>query len=148
MTNSEKAAYIRGLMEGMDLDPNAKETKLFNAIVDLLDDLSLSVEEMEDAYDELSGQVDEIDEDLGELEEEFYDIDEDEDDVDDDAWEDDEDECYYEVTCPKCGDTIELTKKCSMKGSIDCPNCGETLEFDLEEDDSCDCGENCDCNKE
>ena len=63
MTNSEKAAYIRGLMEGMDLDPNAKETKLFNAIVDLLDDLSLSVEEMEDAYDELSGQVDEIDED-------------------------------------------------------------------------------------
>ena len=61
MTNSEKAAYIRGLMEGMDLDPNAKETKLFNAIVDLLDDLSLSVEEMEDAYDELSGQVDEID---------------------------------------------------------------------------------------
>lgn len=127
MTNSEKAAYIRGLMEGMDLDPNAKETKLFNAIVDLLDDLSLSVEEMEDAYDELSGQVDEIDEDLGELEEEFYDIDEDEYDDDDDAWEDDEDECYYEVTCP---------------------NCGETLEFDLEEDDSCDCGENCDCNKE
>lgn len=127
MTNSEKAAYIRGLMEGMDLDPNAKETKLFNAIVDLLDDLSLSGEEMEDAYDELSGQVDEIDEDLGELEEEFYDIDEDEDDYDDDAWEDDEDECYYEVTCP---------------------NCGETLEFDLEEDDSCDCGENCDCNKE
>lgn len=146
MTNSEKAAYIRGLMEGMDLDPNAKETKLFNAIVDLLDDLSLSVEEMEDAYDELSGQVDEIDEDLGELEEEFYDIDEDEDD--DDAWEDDEDECYYEVTCPKCGDTIEFNEEMLDEGSIDCPNCGETLEFDLEEDDSCDCGENCDCNKE
>lgn len=116
MTNSEKAAYIRGLMEGMDLDPNAKETKLFNAIVDLLDDLSLSVEEMEDAYDELSGQVDEIDEDLGELEEEFYDI--------------------------------ELNEEMLDEGSIDCPNCGETLEFDLEEDDSCDCGENCDCNKE
>ena len=148
MTNSEKAAYIRGLMEGMDLDPNAKETKLFNAIVDLLDDLSLSVEEMEDAYDELSGQVDEIDEDLGELEEEFYDIDEDEDDDDDDAWEDDEDECYYEVTCPKCGATIELHEEMLAEGSIDCPNCGETLEFDLEEDDSCDCGENCDCNKE
>lgn len=116
MTNSEKAAYIRGLMEGMDLDPNAKETKLFNAIVDLLDDLSLSVEEMEDAYDELSGQVDEIDEDLGELEEEFYDIDEDEDDYDDDAWEDDEDECYYEVTCPKCGDTIELNEEMLDEG--------------------------------
>lgn len=115
MTNSEKAAYIRGLMEGMDLDPNAKETKLFNAIVDLLDDLSLSVEEMEDAYDELSGQVDEIDEDLGELEEEFYDIDEDEDDDDDDAWEDDEDECYYEVTCRSAAIPSSSTKKCSMR---------------------------------
>ena len=51
MTNSERAAYIRGLMEGLDLDPNAKETKLFDAIVDLLDDLCLSVEEMEDAYE-------------------------------------------------------------------------------------------------
>ena len=85
---------------------------------------------------------------LGELEEEFYDIDEDEDDDDVDAWEDDEDECYYEVTCPKCGDTIELNEEMLDEGSIDCPNCGETLEFDLEEDDSCDCGENCDCNKE
>ena len=61
-------------MEGLDLDPNAKETKLFNAVVDLLDDLCLSVEEMEDAYDELSGQVDEIDEDLGELEEAYYEL--------------------------------------------------------------------------
>ena len=145
MTKSEKAAYIRGLMEGMDLDPNAKETKLFNAIVDLLDDLSLSVEEMEDAYDELSGQVDEIDEDLGELEEEFYDIDEDEDDDDDDAR---EHERYNDATCPNCLDTLELTEEMLDEGSIDCPNCGETLEFDLEEDDSCDCGENCDCNKE
>ena len=95
MTNSERAAYIRGLMEGLDLDPNAKETKLFNAIVDLLDDLCLSVEEMEDAYDELSGQVDEIDEDLGELEEDYYDLDDfdDEEDEDDD-WEEDDDDCF------------------------------------------------------
>lgn len=86
MTNSERAAYIRGLMEGLDLDPNAKETKLFNAVVDLLDDLCLSVEEMEDAYDELSGQVDEIDEDLGELEEAYYEL-------DDEDFEDEEEAC-------------------------------------------------------
>ncbi|MGN0478259.1 MAG: CD1247 N-terminal domain-containing protein [Hominenteromicrobium sp.] len=144
MTNSERAAYIRGLMEGLELDPNAKETKLFNAIVDLLDDLCLSMEEMEDAYDELSGQVDEIDEDLGELEEDFYDLDEDEAD-EDDEWEDDEDDCYFEVTCPSCGDTIELNGEMLEEGSIDCPNCGEKLEFDFD-DDACDCaGEDCCC---
>ena len=82
MTNSERAAYIRGLMEGLELDPKAKETKLFNAIIDLLDDLCLSMEEMEDAHDELCGQVDEIDEDLGELEEEFYEFDDDDCDCD------------------------------------------------------------------
>lgn len=145
MTNSERAAYIRGLMEGLDLDPNAKETKLFNAIVDLLDDLCLSVEEMEDAYDELSGQVDEIDEDLGELEEGYYDLDDfdDEEDEDDD-WEEDDDDCYFEVTCPSCGDTIQLNGEMLEEGSIECPNCGENLEFDLDEEE-CGCGEDCNC---
>ena len=145
MTNSERAAYIGGLMEGLDLDPNAKETKLFNAIVDLLDDLCLSVEEMEDAYDELSGQVDEIDEDLGELEEDYYDLDDfnDEEDEDDD-WEEDDDDCYFEVTCPSCGDTIQLNGEMLEEGSIECPNCGENLEFDLDEEE-CGCGEDCNC---
>ena len=145
MTNSERAAYIRGLMEGLDLDPNAKETKLFNAIVDLLDDLCLSVEEMEDAYAELSGQVDEIDEDLGELEEDYYDLDDfcDEEDEDDD-WEEDDDDCYFEVTCPSCGDTIQLNGEMLEEGSIECPNCGENLEFDLDEEE-CGCGEDCNC---
>lgn len=145
MTNSERAAYIRGLMEGLDLDPNAKETKLFNAIVDLLDDLCLSVEEMEDAYDELSGQVDEIDEDLGELEEDYYDLyDFDDEEDEDDDWEEDDDDCYFEVTCPSCGDTIQLNGEMLEEGSIECPNCGENLEFDLDEEE-CGCGEDCNC---
>lgn len=153
MTNSERAAYIRGLMEGLELDPNAKETKLFNAIVDLLDDLCLSAEEMEDAYDELSGQVDEIDEDLGALEEDFYDLDDEDCDCgchhhdDDEDWEDDD--CYFEVTCPSCGDTIELNGEMLDEGSVDCPNCGESLEFDFEdEEEHCCCGEHCDCHEE
>ena len=144
MTNSERAAYIRGLMEGLDLDPNAKETKLFNAVVDLLDDLCLSVEEMEDAYDELSGQVDEIDEDLGELEEAYYELDDE--DFEDENWDDeDDDECYFEVTCPSCGDTIQLNGEMLEEGSMECPNCGENLEFDFDdEEEACDCG----CDKE
>ena len=150
MTNSERAAYIRGLMEGLDLDPNAKETKLFNAVVDLLDDLCLSVEEMEDAYDELSGQVDEIDEDLGELEEAYYELDDE--DFEDEDWDDeDDDECYFEVTCPSCGDTIQLNGEMLEEGSMECPNCGENLEFDFDDEgEACDCGcgEDCGCDKE
>ena len=83
MSNSERASYIRGLMDGMELDPNAKETKLFSAIIDLLDDLSASVEEMEDGFEELSEQVDDIDHDLGDLEEEYYGLEDDDEDDED-----------------------------------------------------------------
>lgn len=142
MTNSERASYIRGLMDGLELDPNAKETKVLNAIVELLDDLCLSVEELEDGFAELSEQVDEIDEDLGNVEEDFYELEggcscHHHGDIDD------FDGAEFEVTCPSCGDTIELTDDLLEEGSIVCPGCGETLEFDFDEDegeDGCGCG--------
>ncbi|MFI3325447.1 MAG: hypothetical protein R3Y35_04655 [Clostridia bacterium] len=168
MNNSERLAYIKGLMEGLDLDKNSKEVKVITAIVDLLDDMCLSMEEMEDDFDLLSGQVDEIDEDLGSLEEDFYedcgcgcDHDHEDDhnergcgcdcDCDDDCdgdchcdgdctcghdhyyFEDDEDECQFEVTCPSCGDTIELDSETLDEGAINCPGCGVKLEFDFDE---------------
>lgn len=143
MTNSERASYIRGLMEGLELDPAAKETKVLNAMLELLDDLCVSVEELEEGFDLLSEQVDEIDEDLGNVEEDFYG---DEDDCgcgcghhDDDA--------EFEVTCPSCGDTIELTDDMLEDGGIVCPGCGETLEFDFDDDDDCCCGD-CHCEDE
>ena len=125
MTNSERASYIRGLMDGLELDPNAKETKVLNAIVELLDDLCLSVEE--------------LDNDLDELEEDYYEL------VDDDECGcgcghhhhhgDDFDDAEFEVTCPSCGDTIQLNDEMLEEGSIVCPGCGETLEFDFDDDE-------------
>lgn len=145
MTNSERASYIRGLMDGMELDPKAKETKIFNAMIDLLEDLSVSVEELEDGYDELSEQVDEIDQDLGSLEEEYYGFDMDN---------EDEDGCgcgchhhhhdggaEFEVNCPNCGADIPLTDEMLDAGEIVCPGCGEKLEFDFDEDDVVDFSE-------
>lgn len=142
MTNSERASYIRGLMDGLELDPNAKETRVLNAMVELLDDLCLSVEELEDGFQELSEQVDEIDQDLGNVEEDFYELEGgcschhhgDEDDLDG---------AEFEVTCPSCGDIIQLTDDLLEEGSITCPGCGETLEFDFDDDDDeegCGCG--------
>ena len=138
MTNSERASYIRGLMDGLELDPAAKETKVFNAMVELLDDLCLSMEELEDGVAELADQVDEIDEDLGTLEEDYYGL-------GDDCGchaHGDEDEAVFEVTCPSCGDTIELNDEMLEEGFIICPNCKEKLEFDFDdhEDEPCRCG--------
>ena len=134
MTNTEKVAYIRGLAEGLELDDSKKEVKVLNAIIDLLDDLAMSLADLEDGYSDMADQLDAVDEDLGSLEDDFYGDDEDD--------EDDEDTCYYEGTCPNCHETICLSEDIIEDGQMDCPNCGETLEFDIDEcdDDGCDCG--------
>lgn len=136
MTNSERASYIRGLMDGLELDPEAKETKVLNAMAELLDDLCLSMEELEDGMAEMADQVDEIDEDLGMLEEDYYGAEDGCSCCDDEDFEG----SMFEVTCPNCQNTIELNDEMLEEGFIMCPECGEKLEFDFdEEEDSCGC---------
>lgn len=140
MTNTEKVAYIRGLTEGLELDTDKKEVKVLNAIIDLLDDIALTLADIEADHEELADQLDAVDEDLGTLEEEFY-GDEDE----DEEYDADDDDCYYEVTCPACNETLCLTEDIINEGHIDCPSCGENLEFDLEDlveedENGCGCG--------
>ena len=145
MTLTEKVAYLKGLMEGLNTDD-----KVIGLIADILSDMAGEIQGMQDDMEEISEVVDTIDEDLGELEKDFYDIDEDEcgcghhhydDCCDDDDDEDDDEELFddddelYEVTCPTCHDTICLNEARIEDGSITCPNCGELLEFDLDDED-------------
>lgn len=73
MNLTEKVAYLKGLMDGMEIDLETKEGKLFAAIADVLEDLALSVSDLDDEMTELSSAVDEIDEDLAEVEEIVFD---------------------------------------------------------------------------
>ena len=136
MTLTEKTAYLKGLMEGLNTDD-----KVIAAIADILSDMAAEIADLKNDVDELSEVVDVIDEDLGEVEKDLYEIDEDDDERYGDEDDDDElcdDEELYEVTCPTCGDTICLNAAMIEDGSINCPNCNELLEFDLddiEEDD-------------
>ena len=139
MKITEKVSYLKGLIDGLGIDESTKEGKVFKAILDVLNDMAFSVEDLEDEHDELVELVDTIDEDLGSLEEDYYDLDEDDDDDDDDDESDFDDE-LYEVTCPNCGDTVCIDAEMLKDGEIDCPNCGQKLEFDFDLED-CDCEE-------
>lgn len=130
MTISEKVAYIKGLAEGLELDSNDKNSKVLKAIIELLEDVALTVEDLEDGCAELCEQIDAVDEDLSNLEDYVYD---DEEDYEDEDYEDDE---VYEVTCPACNDIVYLDEDMLAEGEIACPNCGTNLEFDFD----CDCG--------
>ena len=133
MTATEKVAYLKGLIEGMEIDGGSKEGKLLKAVTDVLAELAVSVEELEEQVDELTDQVDAIDEDLDDLETDFY---EDEDDDEEDG----EDE-FYDITCPGCGEEFCVDEDTLLEGGIECPNCGEHMEFDVECDENCDCEE-------
>ena len=148
MTITEKVAYLKGLIEGMEIDAATKEGQILKAVMDVLSDLALSVEDLEEVVEEMGEQVDTIDEDLDTLETEYYG--DDYDDYDDDCCDCDcdcEDE-FYDITCPSCEEEFCVDEETLLDGGVECPNCGEHLEFDIEEcdDDCCDCG--CDCDEE
>ena len=65
MKITEKVAYIRGLAEGLELDPSQKEVKVLNAIIDLLDEMAETLTDVHSDLEDVSAQLDEVDEDLG-----------------------------------------------------------------------------------
>ena len=137
MTLSERTAYLKGLMEGMNLDTETNEGKLFKAIVDTLDDMALTVSDLEDVVDAVCDELDSIEEDLDTIEEYLLD-DEDDDEEEEEDWDDEDefdfgDETIYEVKCPSCGSVINLDEDMLEAGAIDCPDCGEELEFDVDD---------------
>lgn len=143
MTLSEKSAYLKGLMDGLNLSKETPEGKMISGIVDLLQDMTSSIGDLEENAIAVSDELDEIEDDLDAIEEFLMDEDdedEDEDDVVDFSDDDGEDFDYdedttYEVTCPKCGEVIEVDEETLLNESIDCPKCGEPLEFEFDEDD-------------
>lgn len=139
MTLTEKVAYLKGLAEGLDLDKNAKETKLFEAMFDILEEMALTINEIDEDLAEAEDYIEEVDEALSDVEEYVYD-DFDFDGCDCDCCCDDE---TYEVECPSCGETIFLDESMFDEDYIECPSCGEKLELDIDFDD-CDCDCCCD----
>ena len=135
MKISEKAAYIKGLAEGLELDPKDKQTKIIKALIDLVNEMAEEITVLEQCYDDVCDQIDALDEDLAGVEDLIYEDDDDDDDDDDFTCKCGEDDAAYEVVCPTCGAEIGLDEDQLNDGGMICPNCGETLEFDYDEDE-------------
>ena len=116
-------------MEGLDLDASKKEVKVLNAMYDLLDDLALTVTDLDSDIDQVYDELDAIDEDLSDIEDVVFD--EDEDECDCDCCDGD----TYELTCPACGATVEVDEDTLLSDDFRCPACGEKFEIDFDEDD-------------
>ncbi len=136
----EKIAYLKGLLDGLNIDPASNEGKVFSGILNALEELAQQNLELEDRVAELEELCDILDEDLGDVEELLLDEDDEEDDDEDsfcdyctgDCGSFDDDE-QYETICPTCGECILLDERTLEEGETVCPKCGEELEFDFDE---------------
>ena len=159
MTIVEKAAYLKGLCEGLGVDPDSRDGKLWGALTELLSDMAHEIEDLQSGSLDFADTLDEFGDELSYLEELTCDLDRPEDfddegcsgdcencgldcgfaDADEDEDEEDGEESsydgvLYDVKCPVCGEEITFDEDTLELGSIECPKCGETLEFDLSGD--------------
>ena len=141
MEMNEKVAYIKGLIEGMELDTTSKEGKVLAAVVDVLTDMADKVLTMDEEVGDLFDEVDAISEDLTDVEDYLFEEDEEEDE--DDVYEDG----LYEITCPACGEVVCVDEDMLADDNLSCPNCATKFEIDFNDDCCCggECGEDCDC---
>ena len=135
MTINEKAAYLKGLMEGLQLDTEKAEGKMIAAIVDLLGDVTKKLTNVEDTTIAISDELDEIEEDLDAIEDFIMDYEDDEDYEDYDEDEEEEfDDDWFEVECPNCDEVLVVDEEALEVGSIKCPSCGTEYALDLTDD--------------
>ncbi len=127
MTISEKVAYLKGLAEGLDLDTvKSKEGKLISVMIGIMEELAMSVEDLEENALNLGEEIDVLSDDLADVEEVVFDEDEDPEDYDDD---------WFEVECPSCGADIVVDDEALAEGEVECPACGTRYAMELTDDE-------------
>ncbi len=156
MNLTEKAAYIKGLADGLELDKTTKEGKILAALLDLVDemaneivDIQSDISEIDEDLDYLNDYIEELDDDL-EAVEDYLDEDwDDEDEDEDENWDDDfdcdgdcencdgcecDDDSYFEIVCPSCGETVCFDEELDPE-NLTCPACGEKFGCIVDEED-------------
>lgn len=146
MKLTEKIAYMRGLFDGMELDPNTKEGKAILHMAEIMSEVGDRIEKLESRVDEVEELCDLLDEDLEAVESDLYDEDDEEDADEDDGWDDgdwtDSDDDDYELgkVLPADDDLFYDRREDSefdeFQYVVTCPNCKQDVsltEYDLEE---------------
>ncbi len=142
MTTKEYSAYIKGLLEGLQLDQSKPETKVINALCGIVEQMASEIETLKADTEMVHDYCEELDEDLGDLEEFIYEDDEECDCCDEDedccccCEEDDEDDDsdFYCAMCPSCGEKVYFDDTIDPEDIL-CPACHKPLVDDEEDAD-------------
>lgn len=157
---TQKIGYLKGLRDSLGADPNEPANRLTNLMIDVLDGLTETVDELINEHQELNDYVSSIDDDLADLESrsksgDFPGDDFDEDDMesaphtrghlrvlkpdasreDEEEDEDDEDDEDFDLAislCSACGRPFSLSITGFKPSPLyECPHCGKHVPFKL-----------------
>lgn len=140
---TDRAAYLRGLADGMGLTKDTNENKLLLEMLNLMDEMAQKINELDEDVGELEAYVEDLDADLADIEEAVFG---DEDDCDccdcDDDCDCDDCDCDCEeleelaFDCPYCGKAVMLkAADIDYDESPVCEHCGKPFFTDLPEED-------------
>ena len=144
MTITEKVAYLKGLADGLAIDTEkSKEGKLIAAIIDILEEMGMTLEDLEESTTALGEELDAVSDDLADVEELLYEDDDDEDEDDECCCDEDDEDDFFEVECPNCQEPLVIDEDVLEAGVIECPSCHSQFAVSDEcdcDDDGCGCG--------
>ncbi|MDR0914716.1 MAG: hypothetical protein LBM65_06110 [Oscillospiraceae bacterium] len=129
MELTKKAAYIKGLCDGLKLSEAADENKVLLEIVKLLEEVCETVDSNTDDIDSIVEELEEMQEELEDIDEELDDIDEELEDLNDTVEDFDE---LFDMLAKRLGKVA------------DC-DCGPDCDCGCNEGEPCTCGPVCDC---
>ena len=143
MTIVEKAAYLKGLCEGLGVDPDSRDGKLWGALNELLSDMAHEIEDLQSSSLDFADTLDEFGDELSYLEELTCDLDRPE-DFDDEFCSGDCGSCELDCSLadedadeeedePDADEDEESDEELSYDGvlyDVKCPVCGEEITFD------------------
>ncbi len=129
MTISEKVAYLKGLAEGLGLETEkSKEGKLISVMVGILEEIGISIEDLEENSLALGEEIDALSDDLAEVEAMLGE--------DHDCGCGCGDEDFFEVDCPSCEGVVVIDEDALMSGEVHCDHCDSHFSLDFSGENS------------
>ena len=132
-----KAAYLKGLADGMKIDLSSDTNKLIMSIIEVVDGIAREVDMVSRENEYIADSVDSINEEISFIANEVLGKNHRPHGGDDGS------ESEFQIACPNCNEVIDVDIDELDGDEIICPHCNEEIEFDFDCD--CDCEDCEDC---
>lgn len=122
----EKAAYMRGVLEGVNFNGDEQRKRLWESLIDFCDEVADNIGGLEDSQREFADYIEAIDEDLCTLEKYFYNEGDDSNENQEVSFNSAPDRSVLEMSCPFCNQGVYFENEAGDYEVI-CPECGKVI---------------------